>query len=283
MSAEITRTKHVVLIGLDGLRADSLLTAQTPIFDTLISNGAYTLEAISSLGQPTASGPSWSSILTGVWADKHGVQDNTFDESRYDDFPCFPVRLSQTRPGSRTASFVNWAPINDCVPLNAEFERRMIPDATVVSEAIRVITDEGPDATFLQLDEIDGAGHDGGYVGNPKYMDAVSRADTLVGDVIEAVSVRQEGRGQEDWLVIIVSDHGGTNGGTHGGLSREEIVVPFLMVGDRVKPGEMAAPVYTVDAPVTALDFLGLTIDPVWGLDGTPRGLYPKANYRLSP
>ena len=34
-------------------------------------------------GNDTISGPGWSSILTGVWADKHGVLDNDFKVKHY--------------------------------------------------------------------------------------------------------------------------------------------------------------------------------------------------------
>lgn len=274
---EPTATRHVVLVGLDGLRADSFVAAETPRLDAVMAEGAFTLEAVSSTGQATSSGPAWSSILTGVWADKHGVQNNTFDGRRYDEYPSFLIRIKQARPGARTASFVNWAPINNRIPHEADFERRMIPDATVTEEVVRVIIEEGPDATFLQLDEIDGAGHNGGFhPGNPGYLEVVARTDGFVGDILDAVAARKQAHPHEEWLVIIVSDHGGTEDGRHGGLSPEEVIVPYFMIGDGIQAGELAPTVYNVDAPITALAFLGIPIDPVWEVEGTPRGLAPR-------
>ena len=38
-------------------------------------------------GSEPSSGPGWSSILTGAWADKHGVDGNSFRKPRLNIFP----------------------------------------------------------------------------------------------------------------------------------------------------------------------------------------------------
>ena len=63
--------KKVLLIGLDGVRVDILAQAHTPNIDALIANGTFSGEA--QTRPPTVSGPGWSSMLTGVWGDKHKV------------------------------------------------------------------------------------------------------------------------------------------------------------------------------------------------------------------
>ena len=73
---------RVLVIGIDGVRPDALQIADTPAIDELITAGAFTKNT-KILGDryrdnETISGPGWSSFLTGVWADKHGVNDNTF-------------------------------------------------------------------------------------------------------------------------------------------------------------------------------------------------------------
>ncbi|MFQ6047327.1 MAG: alkaline phosphatase family protein, partial [Gemmatimonadales bacterium] len=67
-------TKKVLLIGLDGVRVDILAQAATPNIDALIANGTFSEWART--GTPTVSGPGWSSMLTGVWPEKHGVHSN---------------------------------------------------------------------------------------------------------------------------------------------------------------------------------------------------------------
>ena len=79
--------QRVLMIGIDGVRPDALAAARTPNLDRLIRTGAFT-DTTQILGtryskNDTISGPGWSSILTGVWADKHGVHDNEFTGKNY--------------------------------------------------------------------------------------------------------------------------------------------------------------------------------------------------------
>jgi membrane-anchored protein YejM (alkaline phosphatase superfamily) len=138
---------------------------------------------------------------------------------------------------------------------------------------VKLIADKAPHALFLQLDELDAAGHKGGYhPENPSYLEAVANVDRLIGSVLDAVTARKASHPQEPWLVLVVSDHGGTADRRHGGPSREEVFVPFFLFGDGVKPGKLPADTANVDAAATALAWLGLEIDPAWELDGQPRG-----------
>ncbi len=80
----IEKSKHVLIIGIDGALVSAVQSADTPNLDSLITNGAYTWHAYgggilnTDTQQATSSGPAWSSILTGVWVNKHGVVDNNF-------------------------------------------------------------------------------------------------------------------------------------------------------------------------------------------------------------
>ena len=109
----ISQEKKVLFIGLDGCRSDALDLATTPNIDALIENGLYFNDALCSMnGQPTVSGPGWSSMITGVWFDKHGVTDNTFNGSNFSGFSQFNVILEESGQEFHTASFIMWAPIH---------------------------------------------------------------------------------------------------------------------------------------------------------------------------
>ncbi|CAM5353026.1 hypothetical protein SALBM311S_08742 [Streptomyces alboniger] len=47
------------------------------------------------------SGPGWSSVLTGVWPDRHGVTGNDFTGADYLRYPDFLTRATTLRPGLR--------------------------------------------------------------------------------------------------------------------------------------------------------------------------------------
>ena len=118
---------RVLVIGIDGVRPDALRIADTPAIDELISEGAFTNNT-KILGDryrenETISGPGWSSFLTGVWADKHGVNDNTFRGQNYDEYPHFFVHLKRAFPEAITGSFVDWEPIDTFILRDADVRK----------------------------------------------------------------------------------------------------------------------------------------------------------------
>ena len=63
------KERKVLFIGIDGLRSDALQAAATPHMDSLFQTGISTYDSWH-LGV-TSSGPSRSSMLTGVWLITH--------------------------------------------------------------------------------------------------------------------------------------------------------------------------------------------------------------------
>ena len=88
--------KKVLLIGLEGVRPDVLADVATPNIDALIDQGAFSASART--GYPSVSGPGWSSMLIGVWPEKHGVTNNDFENKHYDEYPDFLTRIESVRP-----------------------------------------------------------------------------------------------------------------------------------------------------------------------------------------
>lgn len=83
----VNAQNKVLILGLDGCRSSALLAANTPNIDTLLNHATYSFDALTQY--PTWSGPGWSSMLTGVWEEKHGVLDNSFLGSNYNNYPHF--------------------------------------------------------------------------------------------------------------------------------------------------------------------------------------------------
>jgi hypothetical protein len=116
--------KKLLVIGVDGLRPDALMKANTPHFDRLAREGAFATNTLIQgdryKASDTISGPGWSSLLTGVWADKHGVHDNNFTGRNYGQYPHFFARLKKANPEAKTYSFVSWAPIDEFIVSGAD-------------------------------------------------------------------------------------------------------------------------------------------------------------------
>jgi len=280
------KTKKVLFLGIDGCRFDAIKAAETPNLDKLMEQGCYDedCQILSERfqGNDTISGPGWSSILTGVWADKHGVMDNEFKVKNYDEYPHFFSRLKEVHPKARTASFVDWVPIQMYIVRSADVAKVFPPlnkdydavDVMSTKAAIKELKEEDPTVLFLYIGQVDEAGHANGFHPTVSpYLKAIERADAFVGQVLDAVKSRKT-FDQEDWLVLVTADHGGKGTGHGGGHKIPEIRNSFVIVsGDAAKRGKLEEDTFLVDVPVTALKHLGVAADPKWQLDGRPVGL----------
>ena len=278
---------RVLVIGIDGVRPDALQIADTPAIDELITAGAFTNNT-KILGDryrdnETISGPGWSSFLTGVWADKHGVNDNTFRGENYDEYPHFFAYLKQAFPKAVTGSFVDWEPIDTFILRDADV-REVCPasskdslpqkDEELANKAAEFLALQNPHAVFVYFGQVDEIGHqDGFHPSVPSYLQALQTVDTHVASLVKAIQSRPEYLA-ENWLVVISTDHGGRGRKHRGGHDVPEIFTTFLVVsGSSSIQGEIEEPSYIVDIPVTALTHLGVAVDVAWQLDGKAVGI----------
>ncbi len=277
-------TKKVLLIGLDGIRVDILAEAHTPNIDRLIANGFFSDRAQTKVR--TVSGPGWSSMLIGARTDKHLVNGNDFTGNDYATYPDFLTRLEQVNPEFNTFAVIDWAPlgttasggplISDAIdeklffdPGGADGYGRT--DSLSVAAAVERLANQDIDAAFVYIGNTDEVGHaTNSYA--PEYRTAIEAADVLVGTLIAAVEERST-YADEDWLILICTDHGRRDDGGHGGESEKERTIFFLASGPSSVKGSPDVAPNIVDVAVTALTHLGLEIDPAWSLDGRAVGL----------
>lgn len=277
------RTPKVLLIGIDGVRVDVLAEVPTPSIDRLAATGTFTQRTRTTT--PSVSGPSWSSMLTGVWPDKHGVTDNEFGGRRYDAYPGFLTRIEQARPELSTFAVVDWTPLMELeggsTAVGPEVDRRELldgyalgwaeADARATALAIEEISTGDPDAMFVYLGNPDETSHQTGSIGAP-YRDAIAMADRHVGMLVDALRARPT-YGTENWLILLSTDHGRTDDGGHGGSSPVEMTTFILVSGPAAAVGTVEGESFIVDVAVTALTHMGVEIDPAWQLDGRSVGL----------
>lgn len=284
-------TPRVLFIGIDGVRVDVLREVPTPNLDALAAAGSFTDDARNVT--PTISGPCWSSMLIGVGPEKHGVLNNDFSTNRYSRYPDFLTRIETVRPELKTFIAVDWLPLgaqDAGGPLitDAVDEKFIIDgyehgwaeaDSMSVDATVRALQEEDFDALFVYLGNPDVASHDIGGIGGP-YRESIALADREVGRLVEAVRARPH-FSREDWLILVATDHGRTDGGGHGGDSLEEVTVFYLASGPSTRVGTPTGPVSIMDLPVTAMAHLGIRADPAWGLEGRVVGIEPDPSREL--
>ncbi len=209
-SAQAERNK-VVIIGLDGFRADVYGRAKTPNIDALVKQGYLSGEGWTA--DTAVSGSGWASIITGVERDKHGVRNNDFDGSRFTDYPDVLSRVEKLKPGLRTAALLSWPALAKHVPWSADvvFDGGYDDDRVLQKAQALMASKSSPDVLLVNFNEPDGSGHAGDYfdLDAPGYLQAIETADARVGALMQAIRQRPEAR-NENWLVVIATDHGGS-------------------------------------------------------------------------
>ncbi len=245
-----TKLKKALIIGIDGCMPTGIIAANTPHLDALMANGTFSLDARNE--RTTSSGPGWSSILTGVWEEKHGVTDNSFNGSKYDRYPHIFKYIKDAYPESRNVSISEWAPINDQIAQEyADSVKKTSHASDTESKAVAELGVAGLTSLFLHFDAPDHAGHSTGFSpSNSNYIDAIEEVDEAIGNVIAAMKAR-DNYTNEEWIVVITTDHGGI-GTSHGGNSEEERIVFFIVNGHNVPSKEITkTTTQTTIPPVT--------------------------------
>ncbi len=232
-------SQKVLLLGLDGVRSDALVQAKTPNLDLLMNGGLYSLSSWH-LGK-TKSGPGWSSMLTGVWDNKHEVVDNEFTNANFDKFPFFPNRIQAIKPEFESVLVTGWRALSSKVR-NAGWTRefKLWSDKGCKLKAIDELQNENPDFLMVHFNDADKFGHLKGFeLENKKYIEAIESIDQKIGEILRTLYSRP-GFEKEDWLILVATDHGGKGHG-HGGDSVEERKIWFIASSPKLPQMEIEA------------------------------------------
>ena len=253
--------KRVLLIGVDGLRADAAAMLPLPNLNRLKQLGTHTFWAKVQSTGTAVSGPGWTSLLTGYEPEDHSVDGNNDlkDVSR----DTVLKMVKDTFPDMKVAASVSWHPlINDIFdhqdPNTLDARHLAGNDEQVTEKAEDWIASGDYDFVFVDLDECDGAGHAYGFDGYiNEYSKAVEKMDERVGRLLDMVILNSE---NVEWLIVLTTDHGG-DGTSHGASNPENRRVPFFVASNslRVAIGTMPAndPGSHMDVLPTIMHFLG--------------------------
>ena len=272
--------KKALIIGIDGARADCVQLANATNLHRLRDEGASSFRA--QCGAHAKSGPSWSSMFCGVWDDKTAVIDNNLAPANYANYPDFFTRLERANSNLVTVSLGRWEVANQ-ITLGADIRYTGGSDIAIVTNAIARLTNSNPDVMFLHFLHVDDTGHASGFhpsVSN--YLRAIETVDAQIGQVLRALTNRPS-YAAEDWLILVVADHGGLLDKTHGNDTPEERTIFYLAHGPSSVRGEILPVPGLVDVCATVLAHVGVPVNPAWGLDARVAGLpLPPARYGMN-
>jgi predicted AlkP superfamily pyrophosphatase or phosphodiesterase len=253
--------RRVLILSLDGLRADAVALSPMPNLMALMQAGAYTLNAQTI--QPSATLPAHTSMLTGLCPAKHGVDWNDYlPERGYAKGPSL-FDLAHAA-GLETVMVVGKQKLVQVTDPASVDSFTYINDRDVV--ITQKILDNFPDnfgVLFIHFPTPDAMGHVYGWPSR-EYWDVLRQADKALASLLKALDDKGL---RSETLIIVTADHGG-HGMGHGTDLPVDMTIPWVVSGPGVKPGELTVPVNTTDTAATAAWALGLSIPPNW--DGIP-------------
>lgn len=188
--------------------------------------------------QDTSTAPGWAAILTGVWATENGVYSNgnvLKEKTR-----SIIYQLGAT--GVETGFSVSWAPhfTRTYKKEVASVKDKGYPvsyllnsdDEGTYNSMLTGIRD-GDSAVFGILEYTDRTGHGSGFdKNNSVYKEGFLEQEEKAYLLIQEVEAR-ESYAQEDWLIMITSDHGGYKT-SHGDTTPMEYLT-FLAVNKTIE------------------------------------------------
>src|SRR4051794_21098140 len=290
-----TSLDKVLVIGTDGTRWDlveaAMKSGKAPNLARLRRQG---------FGRPTTLlyGPKtltlsevgWSSIASGVWDDKHGVDGTKLNkdpgQATKNGYLDFLTRIERARPRLSTFLASDWDNIG--LPLNGGpiFGKAMdvnfaarVPaetiadwdagDASVTSAAERYLRSGSPDAAFVYLGLVDETAHLAGSA-TPTYATAIASTDKRIGRLLRAVRSRPS-YPFESWTILVTTDHGQRPLSdpsllSHFGKTKLELTSFVFGTGPGLS-ARVKKPLI-VDINPTVLHQLGLRVPRKWNLDG---------------
>ncbi|MEV6774032.1 alkaline phosphatase family protein [Nocardia sp. NPDC051030] len=267
-----TTVNKVVVIGLDGTMYKKVQEAKAPNLLKLASEG--TLGQTSIAPHTTISGPSWATVLTGVWDSKHGIYDNNVTTAPFNKYPTAFTQLEKANPQLKTESIATWgtigimagsnnphADVNIATANQPDDPTEAKIDAVTADSSAAAVTNDGPDFLFTHLDQVDEAGHGHGSA-STEYLDAVKRVDAEVGKIVAAVDARAKANPNEKWNILVTADHGHKPSGGHGGQSAEETANFLIARGPSFKAGVTNSTNSLVDVTPTVVALLGVKASP---------------------
>lgn len=281
------KERKVLILGYDGIRSDAFQVAETPVMDALAQNGVVTYDAQTE--DNTISGCCWSSILLGVHRDRHGVDGNVdygapMPTNNIGAWPDVFTRLESFDSSIVTARFTRWTEMSQ-TPTEADVnymqrlpgggypnDLEVAADACLFLRGSHPFYSENPDVFFVYHGDTDKTGHTYGFSpDSPQYIASIEQDDMLTAQYLAALQSRPD-YANEDWMIIIVTDHGGL-GTSHGAATQETRTVPLIVSGDSIVRTDVIFPQRrTTDVTATVLAYMGVPEADFADLDGRPFG-----------
>ena len=250
----------VLLVLVDGMRADAISACGNPEFQKYFEEGAHTYGAQTTF--PPVTLPAHMSLFHSVRTERHGVWTNTFVPQNH---PINGLFETISAAKLRSAVFYSWQQMRDVwqprktvsfswmMNLHNYWKTTNV-DVHTAKACKEHTADFGEEFVWLYLGMLDEYGHDYGWM-SPEYLDCLRIAGDCILDVVRSLP--------EDYSVIITADHGG-HARNHGDDVPEDMTIPVSCHGPMFEKNTVLEDVCIIDIAPTITDILGIEADPEW-------------------
>ena len=279
------RTPKALMVMVDGLRADAVENIPMPTLLMLRDGkwktgykGCYSWTAHTLYDARPSSAANHAAIATGVTAKKTGVYNNgETPKGNFAEWPSWLARVVDVQPDVKALFTYTWggdvglSPHPGVIDVMAPSVENWPATPGAYDEYGRFVPDilaqaDAPDATVCFIGAGDGGGHRSGFYpyGND-YVRNIKAVDRMIGDMLASIAARPSFK-DEDWLIMVTSDHGGYGRG-HGMWGGQATTIPVVIAGRNVPSGRLAGMPHNYDLAPMALAHFGVDVSDM-NLDG---------------
>ncbi|OUP87375.1 UNVERIFIED_ORG: hypothetical protein B5F06_04575 [Lacrimispora saccharolytica] len=248
--------RKVILILVDGMRADAVEQCGHKFVEKIKKRGSFTVKAKTVI--PPVTLPCHMSLFHSVDPERHGILTNVYVPQVRPVKGLFEVLNDN---GKSCAFCYNWEELRDLGrPGSLDFSyfyNEMVhsdADEEVERQAADYVRKHSPDFCFIYLGLTDEIGHRYGWM-TEEYFAAMRRA----WDCIEKVSKEFE----NDYTIFVTADHGGHDR-THGEDIIEDMTIPLFIYGDGIDAGKEIPDARIIDIAPTIVSLMDLPADKQW-------------------
>ncbi len=253
--------RRVVLLVLDGLRADLVGDPRFPNLAALQRESACTTDATTVL--PSVTAVAMTSLLSGLAPVDHGVDSDRFRVP----VPRVPMTtLPQAvaaagYPTSGVVRQVPWLVRSTAQRIVRALGLHQVTFAAsnahvLLTAAMPALRTQRTGLIVLHWPDCDAVGHRAGWM-STAYLTAVARMDHALGILRHELAAARH-----DTLLVALADHGG--GGRiathHDSAHPHDCTIPIFLDGAGVVPQQLPGGLTLLDVPATVLHALGVPV-----------------------
>ncbi len=262
---QMPRSKHVILIGLDGVSSYGFQKAATPRMNEMAQNGALSINARCIL--ESSSSQNWMTMLSGAIPNQHGVTSNDWEPQKHaiepilknkaGFFPSVFDLIKTQKPEDKVYLFYEWGGLARMFDLNVPDKVERIENGVqLLNKGIDSFFADKPEFLFVAVDEPDHVGHAAGHE-SQAYFDCITKYDSIIGRLVDRLKAEEM---LDKTVLIVTADHGGIHKG-HGGNTPNEMEIPILLYGGKVTKGKLIEHSNMIaDIAPTVAGLLGVTM-----------------------